>query len=111
MTQGELELIARNVRARGLHSSWDDLLKFSKDVIGNLADAYQSLLKSLALSKKTPSNDLVDMQKVIRDKLATALTLLTSPAQVARWESEALAENHILAAEEAENPRIRRQSA
>jgi len=109
MTQRELESIAREMRARGLHSSWNELLSFSKDVVGNLADAYQVLLKSMALLDNTSSNNLIDMQKIVRDKMAGALTLLTSEAQVARWESEALAEDRTLAIQEAEDSEVRRQ--
>ena len=92
MTQGELERVAREMRTRGLHSSWEELLVFSKDVIGSLVSAYQVLLKSMTLSDNA-SNDIIDVRKVVRDKLARALTLLTSEAQVARWESEVLAGN------------------
>jgi len=94
MTQAELELVAREIRARGLHSSWGELLTFSKDVIGSLVDAYQALLKDTAKSDKISPTDPDDVQKVVRDKLAAVLTLLTSEAQVARWESDALTENN-----------------
>ena len=50
MTQVELELVARETRARGLHSSWKELLTFSEDMAGSLVDAYQALLKSMARS-------------------------------------------------------------
>jgi len=93
MTQAELELIARGMRARGLHSSWDNLLEFSKDIASNLADAYQALLRNAALSDTSSLSDPNNAQKIVRDKLAKALTLLTSKAQVARWEAEAAAEN------------------
>ena len=92
MTQGELERVAREMRTRGLHSSWEELLVFSKDVIGSLVSAYQVLLKSMTLPDNA-SNDIIDVRKVVRDKLARALTLLTSEAQVARWESDVLAGN------------------
>ena len=94
MTQTELELVAREIRARGLHSSWEELLTFSKDVVGSLADVYQTLLKSTAKSDKVSTSDPDDVQKVVRDKLAKVLTLLTSEARVAKWESEALTENN-----------------
>ena len=93
MTQAELELVARGMRARGLHSSWDNLLEFSKDVVSNLADAYQMLLKSPALSNTISSDDLGDTQNLVRDTLAKALALLPSETQVARWQSEAATEN------------------
>ncbi|GAG20682.1 unnamed protein product, partial [marine sediment metagenome] len=50
-------------------------------------------------------------QKIVKDKLAKALTLLTSEAQVARWESEALAGNNMPAPQEAEDSRVGGQSA
>jgi hypothetical protein len=94
VTQAELELVAREIRARGLHSSWEELLTFSKDTVGSLVDAYQTLLRSTAKSDKVSSSDSDDVQKMVRDKLAKVLTLLTSEARVAKWESEALTENN-----------------
>ena len=94
VTQAELELVAREIRARGLHSSWDELLTFSKDAVGSLVDAYQALLRSTVKSDKISPSDLDDVQKVVRGKLAAVLTLLTSEAQVAKWESDALTENN-----------------
>jgi len=70
-------------------------LVFANDVIGNLVSAYQVLLKSMTLSDNT-SNDIIDVRKIVKDKLARTLTLLTSEAQVARWESEVLAGNDIV---------------
>jgi hypothetical protein len=93
MTQAELDSIARKIRAKGLHSSWDELLEFSENVVGSLVNAYQALLKSPALSEKATLSNRNDAQKVVRDKLAMAITALTSEAQVARWESEARVEN------------------
>jgi len=90
MTQTELELVARGVRARGLHSSWDELLTFSKDAVGSLVDAYQALLRSTAKSDKVSSTNPDNVRKVVKDKLAKALTLLTSEVQVAKWGSDAL---------------------
>jgi hypothetical protein len=109
MTQGELERVAREMRTRGLHSSWEELLVFSKDVIGSLVSAYQVLLKSMTLSDNT-SNDIIYVRKVIRDKLARALTLLTSEAQVARWESEVLAGNNIVVTLEVEDSGLKKIS-
>ena len=93
MTQEELERVARKMRDRGLHSSWEALLTFSEDLVGNLVNAYQVLLKSPALSNTISPDDLGDTQNLVRDKLAKALALLTSETQVARWQSEATAEN------------------
>ena len=104
MTQAELESIARKMRAKGLHSSWEELLMFSEDVVGGLVHAYQALLRNITLSNKTTSSDPSDVQKVVRDKLAAVLTMLTSEAQVARWESEVLAGNNILAHGKQETP-------
>jgi hypothetical protein len=94
MTQAELELIAREMRARGLHSSWNELLVFSDDVVGSLADAYQALLRSMEKSDKVSSTNPDNVRKIVKDKLAKALTLLTSEAQVAKWESKALMGNN-----------------
>jgi hypothetical protein len=93
MTQAELELVAREIRARSLHSSWDELLTFSKDAVGGLVDAYQALLRSTAKSDKISSTNLDNVRKIVKDKLAKALTLLASEARVAKWELEALTEN------------------
>ena len=106
MTQEELEGVARKMRDRGLHSSWDELLTFSKDVVGGLANAYRALLKSTAKSDKVSSTNPDNVQKVVREKLAKALTLLTSEAQVARLESEALAGNSMTIPQGAEDPRV-----
>jgi hypothetical protein len=94
VTQAELELVAREIRARGLHSSWEELLTFSKDAVGSLVDAYQALLRSTAKSAKVSSSDPDDAQEVVREKLAKALTLLTDKARVAKWESEAFTDNN-----------------
>ena len=103
MTQAELELVARRIRDRGLHSSWPELLAFSSDVVGTLVDAYQALLRNAVPSGKISSSDTIDVQKVVRDKLAAVLALLTSEAQVARWESETFKENSSPVAQEVED--------
>jgi len=90
VTQAELELVAREMRDRGLHYSWNELLAFAEDVVGSLASAYQILLRSMAKSNTTSSTDPDDAQEVVREKLAKALTLLTDKGRVAKWESEAL---------------------
>ena len=94
MTQAELELVAREMRDRGLHSSWNELLAFAEDVVGSLANAYQTLLRSMAESNTISSSDPDEVQKVVKDRLVKALTLLTNKARVAKWESEALTENN-----------------
>ena len=94
MTQAELEQIAREVRAKGLHSSWNELIEFSDGVVGGLVDVYQALLKNPVSWKSTYSSNPEDMQLILEDKLARALTLLTSQAQVARWKSEVLGSDY-----------------
>ena len=93
MTQAELELFARAMRGKGLHYSWNELLAFVEDIVGGLAGAYQTLLRSTAESDTISSTDTDEVQKVVKDKLAKALTALTSEAQVAKWESEAFTDN------------------
>ncbi len=90
MTQAELEQIATNFRAKGLHLSWAELIKFSNDAVGGLVDAYQTLLKNPA-SSNGDNTDKIYL--LIRDRLSKVLISLTSPAQVARWESEVLGSN------------------
>ena len=90
MTQVELEQISRDMRARGLHSSWNELLVFSESVVGGLVDAYKALLKNPVSSGNMLSANPGDLPMLIKEKLGRALVLLTSQAQVARWESEAL---------------------
>ena len=96
MTQAELEWTAREMRGRGLNSSWEELLIFSEDVVGSLVSAYQALLKRPEHSSNVSQNDPDDTETVIRDKLAKSLILLTSEAHVAQWKSEALAGNSIV---------------
>ena len=93
MTQAELEQIARELRLRGLHSSWDELLEFSKSVVGSLVDAYQALLRNPASSDSMPPANPGDLPVSLQEKLHKALVSLTSREQVASWESEALASN------------------
>ena len=89
MTQEELEQSARKMRERGLHYSWLELMEFTGDVVGNLADAYQSLLRGISsLSKDL--NDTDTEIKVIANKLATTLTILTGEEKVTRWRNDAL---------------------
>jgi hypothetical protein len=94
MTQGELERIAREVRARGLHSSWNELLEFSESLVGSLVDAYQALLRqSVSVSSSVISANPGDLGVLLQEKLSDALVLLASQEQVAKWGSEALANN------------------
>lgn len=106
MTQAELEQIAREARARGLHSSWNELLKFAESVVGSLVDAYQALLrKSVSSGSRFPA-DGSDLRVLVQEKLARALASLTTQAQVAKWEAEVLP--HDTATMPGENP-IREQ--
>lgn len=91
MTQAELEQIARETRARGLHSSWNELLKFAESVVGSLVDAYQALLRKSVSSGSRLSADADDLRVLVQERLAKALTSLATQAQVAKWEAEALA--------------------
>ena len=87
MTQAELEQIATKMRDTGLHSSWNELIGFSNDVVGGLVEAYQTLLKDSASSN---GDNTEEKYLLVRDRLLKALVSLASPAHVARWESEVL---------------------
>jgi len=90
LTQTDLENLARQMRDRGLHSSWIELIEFLRGVVGSLIDAYKALLGN-SLSKDDRSSVSTDeLIYVVKDRLSKALTLLTSKEQVARWEQEAL---------------------
>ncbi|TET76784.1 MAG: hypothetical protein E3J42_01055, partial [Dehalococcoidia bacterium] len=73
MTQGEIEVVAREIRTRSLHSSWDDLVGFWQGVIGNLERAYRASVQSIAAFHHLSSGGSSDMQRIVRDELATAL--------------------------------------
>ena len=90
MTQLELEQLARKMRYRGLHYSWLELLDFSRDVISNLAEAYQTLLRDSSPPGDIYSDDSNSGLRTVSEKLALALTMLTSEKQVAMWRSTAL---------------------
>jgi len=89
----DLEQLARQMRARGLHSSWNELLVFSESVVGSLVDAYQALLRNPVSSDNILSVNPGDLRVLLQEKLGKALVSLTSQEQVAKWESEALASN------------------
>jgi hypothetical protein len=91
MTQVELEQIAREVRTRGLHSSWNELLEFSDSLVGSLVDAYQALQRCSVSSGTILSTNPSGLQVLLHEKIGKALLSLTSQEQVAKWESEALA--------------------
>ena len=86
MTQTELEQVATHIRDIGLHASWNDLLAFTDNVVGNLVDAYQTVVgNSLATNvvlSLAPDN-------VLQEKLSKAITSLTNEEMVARWRTEA----------------------
>lgn len=88
MTQIELEQIAGRIRYIGLHSSWNELIEFSDSIIGSLAEAYQILLRDSTHQSNMPTNNPEDVYVMVRDSLARVLSFLTSPAQVAIWESK-----------------------
>jgi hypothetical protein len=92
MTQGELEFIVRDIRTRCLHSSWSELVGFWESVMGNLEDAYRTVVRSTVSSHRIPSADLNDMQTIARDKLAMALRQLAGERHVARWDAETTGE-------------------
>jgi len=93
LNQADLEQLARQTRARGLRSSWVELLEFSGSAIGSLVDAYQALLIAPVFSGNPLSANPGDLRVFLQDKLGKALVSLTSQEQVAKWESEALADN------------------
>jgi len=105
LSQTDLEQLARQMRARELHSSWNELLEFSGSVVGSLVDAYQALLRSSVSSSNMLSVDPGDLRALVQDKLGRALLSLTSKEQVARWESEALASDILTCPEEKLKPR------
>jgi hypothetical protein len=105
MTQKDLEQVATQMRARGLHSSWNELLELSEFVVGNLVDAYQVLLRNSASSGGMLLANPGDLRVLVREKLGRALVSLTSKEQVARWESEALASDILPCPEEKLKPR------
>ena len=91
LTQLDLQNVARQARARGLHSSWVELLEFSQTTIGSLVDAYQALLRDS--NSGALSHNPSDLRIMLKDNLSKALTSLTSETQVAKWESEILGDN------------------
>lgn len=81
------------MRARGLHSPWNELLELSESLVGSLVNAYQALLRNSVSSGSMLSANLGDLQVLVREKLDKVLVSLTSREQVVKWESEALASN------------------
>ncbi len=91
LNQADLEQLAGQMRARGLHSSWVELLDFSESVVGSLVNAYQALLRTPVSSGNPLSANPGDLRVLLQEKLGKALISLTSQEQVAKWKSEALA--------------------
>ena len=104
MTQTELERIAREMRARVLRSSWNDLVEFSDCVVGGLVDAYQALLRGSATSNRVTSTNTSDLHTLVQERLVKALASLTSQAQVAKWESEVLGGENTMHVKKAGSP-------
>ena len=104
LSQTDLEELATQMRARGLHSSWSELLEFSGSVVGSLVDAYQALLRD-SVSSNMLSVNPGDLRVLVQEKLGRAPALLTSKEQVARWESEALTSDILPCPEEKLKPR------
>ena len=98
MIQGEAKFIAREIRTRCLHSSWSDLVGFWEGVIGKLEDAYRAVVQSTA-SSRVPARDSADMQSMVKDKLAMALSQLAGERQVAKLDAEATQWNQTVAGE------------
>jgi len=89
MTQVEVELIAREIRTRCLHSSWSDLVDFWGAVMSNLEEAYRAVVHGKASSHGVTASGCSEMQTRVRDKLARVLSQLAGEQQVARWNAEA----------------------
>ena len=86
MTQTELEQVATHIRDIGLHASWNDLLAFTDNVVGNLVDAYQTVVGS-SLATNVVLSPAPD--NVLQEKLYKAIASLTNEEMVARWRTEA----------------------
>lgn len=89
LNQTDLEQLASQMRARGLHSSWNELLELSESVVDNLVDAYQALLRNSVSSGSMPAANCGYLRVWLQKKLGRALVSLTSQEQLAKWESEA----------------------
>jgi len=96
MTQEDIELVARKIRATGSNASWQDLLILSKDAIGSLIDTFQGLLRNTPVFDRTALDNCKESQRIVLERLNRVLILLTSEAQVSRWKLEALADNSTL---------------
>lgn len=99
MTKAEAEIIAREIRSRCLHSSWNDLVAFWQDVLDNLESAYRAAVRRTAANQHVSSEHSSELQPTVKDKLATALSQLAGEKQVARWYTEATRRNQTTAGE------------
>ena len=88
MTQEDVELIVKKLRATGLHASWNDLVSLTNNAIGSLIDALQKLLRNT--SENTDLLNHEENQRLAIESLSKALVLFTSAEQVSRWKAEAL---------------------
>jgi hypothetical protein len=79
MTQAEIEVVARRVRLRSLHSSWDEWVGFWQGVLGTMASAHRASTQSIAASQHMSSvdADADAMQREVRDQLAHAMRELS----------------------------------
>lgn len=73
LNQADLEQVARQMRATGLHSSRNELLKFSEYTVGSLVDAYQALLRAPVSSGNPLSSNPGDLRVLLQEKLGKAL--------------------------------------
>ena len=89
MTQTELEQVARHLRDIGLHASWNDLLAFADNVVGNLVDAYRTAIGSSSSSNVLISLAPDNVYMTLQEKLYKAIISLTGEEMVDRWGSEA----------------------
>ena len=89
MTQTELEQVATHIRDIGLHASWNDLLAFTDNVVGNLVDAYQTVVGSSSATNVVLSPAPDNVYMTLQEKLNKAIASLTNEEMVARWRTEA----------------------
>ena len=89
MTQTELEQIARHLRDIGLHASWSELMVLADSIVGNLVDAYQTLVRNSLASHNTSLTSDSNVYITLQGKLYKAIISLTNEEMVAKWRTEA----------------------
>lgn len=89
MTKAEVELIAREIRNRCLHSSWIDLVAFWQGVMVNLESAYLTMVQGAEATHHVSSEHSSELEPTVKDKLGMALSQLAGEKQVARLYAEA----------------------